>query len=67
MGGAVHDKDQQLQYLKNRLQLMITSLDSMDPEAAEPGELERFLEMIEQIEMKAVQFKKEWEREGKST
>ncbi|MCM2676777.1 SE1561 family protein [Alkalicoccobacillus plakortidis] len=64
MGGAIHDKEQHLSYLKNRLQLLITSLDSMDSETAEPADLERFLQMINQIEIKAVQFKKEWEREG---
>lgn len=62
MGGSIHDKKQQLDYLKNRLNLLLTSLESMDPEDAEASEMQRMIDMLEQIQIKATTFKKEWER-----
>ncbi len=62
MGGSIHDKKQQIDYLRNRLSLLLTSLESMDPEDVEAAEMQRFIDMLEQVEMKATTFKKEWER-----
>ncbi|TSB45212.1 SE1561 family protein [Alkalicoccobacillus porphyridii] len=66
MGKAVHEKKDQISYLKNRLQLLLANLDSVEAESAEPEQLEHFLEMLEQLQLKANQYKKDWEREGES-
>lgn len=60
----MNDKEQQISYLRHRLQLILTSVDTMDPKNAEPEQLQRMLEMLEQLQMKTTQFKKDWERKG---
>ena len=66
MGKAVQDKQSQISYLKNRLQLLSASLDSMDPDTADPEQMKQFLSLLEQLQMKAKQYKKDWQREGES-
>ncbi|MBM7650228.1 ribosome biogenesis GTPase A [Bacillus ectoiniformans] len=58
MGKPVHDKNSQITYLKERLNIFMEVLDSMDPEMTEVEDVDRLLEMIDDIEMKCDQFSK---------
>ncbi|MDQ0231667.1 SE1561 family protein [Metabacillus malikii] len=60
MGNAVHDKDSQLSYLKNRLNMFLEVLDSMDPESTDVEDIDRLLNMLDELEFKQEQFKKDW-------
>lgn len=58
MGKAVNDKDTQVSYLKQRLNLFVDVLDSIDPEQADIDDIDRLIAMIDDIEVKCEQFKK---------
>ncbi|QPC45765.1 SE1561 family protein [Mangrovibacillus cuniculi] len=58
MGKAIHDSDSQVDYLKNRLNMFLTVLDSIEPETAELEDIDRLIEMIDDIEVKCQQFSK---------
>jgi hypothetical protein len=58
MGNAVQDKDSQLSYLKNRLNMFLEVLDSMDPESTDVEDIDRLLQMLDELEFKQEQFKK---------
>ncbi|BCB02503.1 SE1561 family protein [Bacillus sp. KH172YL63] len=58
MGKAVNDKDSQVSYLKQRLNLFVDVLDSIDPEQADIDDIDRLIAMIDDIEVKCEQFKK---------
>lgn len=62
MGNAVHDKDSQLSYLKNRLSMFLEVLDSMDPESTDVDDIDRLLKMLDDLEFKQDQFKKDWDK-----
>lgn len=57
MGKAVENKDSQLSYLKNRLNMFLEVLDSMDPESTDVEDIDRLLQMLDEIELKQDQFK----------
>ncbi|KKI89076.1 hypothetical protein WQ54_28025 [Bacillus sp. SA1-12] len=63
MGNAVQDKDSQLSYLKNRLNMFMQVLDSMDPESTDVDDIDRLLQMLDDLEFKYEQFKKDWDKE----
>ncbi|MGE8203071.1 SE1561 family protein [Heyndrickxia sp. NPDC080065] len=58
MGNAVHDKDSQVQYLKQRLNMFLEVLDAIDPEDTQLEDIDRLIEMIDDLEIKCEQFKK---------
>nr|WP_259547844.1 SE1561 family protein [Heyndrickxia oleronia] len=58
MGNAVHDKDPQVLYLKKRLNMFLEVLESIDPEDADLEDIDRLIEMIDDLELKCEQFKK---------
>ncbi|WP_100371789.1 SE1561 family protein [Bacillus sp. FJAT-45037] len=60
MGGAIHDKKQQMEYLHQRLDLLMNVLDSIEPEDAGVDEIDRLLEMLDDIEVKCKQFRSDW-------
>lgn len=60
MGYAVHDKDSQLSYLKNRLNMFLEVIDSMDPESTDVDDVDRLIQMLDDLELKHNQFKKDW-------
>ncbi|AST90021.1 SE1561 family protein [Sutcliffiella cohnii] len=60
MGKATHNKDDQVSYLKNRLNMFLEVIDSMDPESTEVEDIDRLIEMLDDLEVKYNQFKKEW-------
>ncbi|KMJ55946.1 SE1561 family protein [Alkalihalophilus sp. As8PL] len=60
MGGAIHDKKEQMDYLHRRLDLLMNVLDSIDPEEAGVEEIDRLLTMLDDIELKCKQFRNDW-------
>ena len=60
MGNAVHDKDSQITYLKNRLNMFIEVIDSLDPESTELEDIDRLIGMLDDLEGKYERFKKDW-------
>ncbi|MBE2913793.1 SE1561 family protein [Anoxybacillus flavithermus] len=63
MGNAVSDQNPQLSYLKTRLNMFLEVLEALDPETAELEDIDRLIQMIDDLEMKYERFKKDW---GKS-
>jgi hypothetical protein len=57
MGNAVHDKDSQLTYLKERLNMFLDVLDSIDPEETSLEDIDRLIKMMDDLELKLEQFK----------
>lgn len=61
MGNAVNSKDQQLDYLKNRLDMFMNVIDSLDPESMDVEDIDRLIGMLDDLEAKYERFKKDWE------
>ncbi|MGG3030857.1 SE1561 family protein [Bacillus stercoris] len=61
MGNAVNNKDQQIDYLKNRLEMFMNVIDSLDPEATDVEDIDRLISMLDDLEAKYERFKKDWE------
>ncbi|MBD1379626.1 SE1561 family protein [Metabacillus arenae] len=62
MGNATRDKDSQLNYLKNRLNMFLEVIDSMDPESTDVEDIDRLIDMLDDLEGKYETFKKDWEK-----
>ncbi len=60
-GNAVNNKDQQIDYLKNRLDMFMNVIDSLDPEATDVEDIDRLISMLDDLEAKYERFKKDWE------
>ncbi|MBB2483408.1 MULTISPECIES: SE1561 family protein [Heyndrickxia] len=58
MGNAVHDKESQVEYLKHRLNMFLEVIDSMDPEKTDLEDIDRLIQMIDDLELKCEQFNK---------
>ncbi|WP_369901190.1 SE1561 family protein [Bacillus manliponensis] len=58
MGNAIHNPDSQLVYLKDRLNMFLEVIDSIEPEDVELEDIDRLLEMLDELELKCEQFKK---------
>lgn len=58
MGNAVHDKESQVEYLKHRLNMFLEVIDSMDPEQTDLEDIDRLIQMIDDLELKCEQFNK---------
>ena len=58
MGNAVHDSESQVRYLKERLNMFMQVLDSIEPETTELEDIDRLITMIDDLELKCEQFKK---------
>ena len=61
MGNAVNNKDQQIDYLNNRLDMFMNVIDSLDPEATDVEDIDRLISMLDDLEAKYERFKKDWE------
>lgn len=59
MGKATTDKDSQLTYLKNRLEMFMNVIDHLDPEQAELDDIDRLIQILDDMEVKVEQFKKD--------
>ncbi|WHX79458.1 SE1561 family protein [Priestia flexa] len=58
MGNAVHDSKSQVRYLKERLNMFMQVLDSIEPETTDLEDIDRLITMIDDLELKCEQFKK---------
>lgn len=54
---AIYDKNKQVQYLKERLEIFLEVLEAIDEETADLEDIDRLIQMIEDIEEKLKQFK----------
>ena len=68
MGKAVNGKEEQVTYLKERLNMFLEILDSIEPETTELEDIDRLISMMDDLEDKMEQFKKtptnpEWKNE----
>ncbi|MEE1131072.1 MAG: SE1561 family protein [Caryophanon sp.] len=52
----ISDKDQQVTYLKERLQIFLQVLDGIDPETTELQDIDRLIQMMDDLEQKMDQF-----------
>ncbi|MBU8908892.1 SE1561 family protein [Desertibacillus haloalkaliphilus] len=64
MGGAIHDKKSQMDYLNKRITMLVEVLDSIDPEEAGIEEIDRIIQMLDDLEFKCKQFRNEWSTQG---
>lgn len=62
LGNAVSDQNLQLSYLKTRLNMFLEVLEAIDPETTELEDIDRLIQMIDDLEMKYERFKKDWEK-----
>jgi len=62
LGNAVKDKDLQISYLKNRLNMFLEVIDSLDPESTDLEDIDRLIGMLDDLEGKYERFKKDWEK-----
>ncbi len=60
LGGAIHDKKEQMKYLQNRFDMVMTVLETIDPEEAGVEEIDRLLAILDDIEIKCKQFRRDW-------
>ncbi|CAG9623649.1 SE1561 family protein [Sutcliffiella rhizosphaerae] len=60
MGKATENKESQVDYLKNRLNMFLEVVDSLDPESTDLDDIDRLIEMLDDLEGKYNQFKKDW-------
>lgn len=60
MGKAIHGKDSQLTYLKNRLNMFLEVIDTLDPESTDVEDIDRLIGMLDDLEGKYETFKKDW-------
>ncbi|MDG5473324.1 SE1561 family protein [Jeotgalibacillus sp. ET6] len=58
MGNAIHDNDSQILYLKQRLNMFLEVLESVDPESTDLEDIDRMIGMVDDLELKVQQFKK---------
>lgn len=57
MSKSITDKEQQVNYLKERLQIFVEVLDAIDPETADLQDIDRLIAMMDDLEDKMEQFK----------
>ncbi|KIQ94657.1 hypothetical protein LH47_01214 [Anoxybacillus thermarum] len=62
LGNAVSVQNLQLSYLKTRLNMFLEVLEAIDPETTELEDIDRLIQMIDDLEMKYERFKKDWEK-----
>ncbi|PZX03070.1 hypothetical protein C7437_10723 [Psychrobacillus insolitus] len=57
MGKQISNPEQQVSYLKNRLEMFLEVLDSIEPETTELEDIDRLIQMMDDLELKMEQFK----------
>lgn len=61
MGKATSEKEKQIHYLQERLAMIDTMLEGMNPDLAGLDEIERLIAVVEDVEIKLRRFQKDWE------
>ena len=56
MSNPITNKEQQVNYLKERLEIFLEVLDSIDPETTELEDIDRLIKMMDDLEEKMDQF-----------
>lgn len=56
MSKSITDKNQQVTYLKERLEIFVEVLDAIDPETADLEDIDRLIQMINDVEEKMEHF-----------
>ncbi|MCP1145972.1 SE1561 family protein [Lysinibacillus endophyticus] len=56
MSNSITDKNKQVNYLKERLQIFVEVLDAIDPETADLEDIDRLIKIIDDVEEKMDQF-----------
>ena len=56
MSNPITNKEQQVSYLKERLEIFLEVLDAIDPETTELEDIDRLIEMVDDLEEKMDQF-----------
>lgn len=57
MGKHITNPEQQVSYLKDRLQMFLEVLDTIEPETTELEDIDRLIQMMDDLELKMEQFK----------
>lgn len=56
MGSPIKEKSSQVQFLKQRLNMFSDVLDTIDPEEVELEDIDRLINMIDDLETKCKEF-----------
>lgn len=56
MGSPIQDKNSQVSFLKQRLNMFLDVLDAIEPEETELEDIDRLIEMIDDLESKCREF-----------
>ncbi|MBD7938560.1 MULTISPECIES: SE1561 family protein [Cytobacillus] len=56
MGKSITDKENQVAFLKQRLHMFMDVLDAIEPENTELEDVDRLIEMIDDLESKVREF-----------
>lgn len=65
MTSPIYKKEEQVKYLKDRLELFLEVLDQMEPETTEVEDIDRLIEIVDSIEEKFQSFKNRPDEEPK--
>lgn len=57
VGKSITDKEKQVSYMKQRLNMFLEVLDSIEPETAELEDIDRLIDMVDELDGKMQQFK----------
>jgi len=57
LGSPIVDKNKQVTFLKHRLNMFLDMLDAIDPEEADLEDIDRLIEMVDELESKCKEFK----------
>ncbi|MBL4953690.1 SE1561 family protein [Neobacillus sp. OS1-32] len=57
MGSPTFDKNSQLNFLKQRLNMFIEVLDAIDPEETDLNDIDRLIAIVDEMESKCREFK----------
>ncbi|MER2008471.1 MAG: SE1561 family protein, partial [Psychrobacillus sp.] len=52
MGNQISNSEQQVSYLKDRLQMFLEVLDSIEPETTNLEDIDRLIQMMDDLELK---------------
>ncbi|MFJ7724991.1 SE1561 family protein [Neobacillus sp. NPDC097160] len=64
MGNPIQDKNSQVDFLKQRLNMFIDVLDAIDPEDADLEDIDRLISMLDDMESKCREFNNREESES---
>lgn len=57
MGKSIDDKNTQVVFLKQRLDMFADLLDAIDPEEADLEDIDRMIQIVEEMDAKCREFK----------